>query len=69
MGSINRLKTVNYTISLYLDGIPLGFVDSYTYLGITLDKHVSLKCLLSGVKKKMYQFIYLDDVKYANISL
>ena len=36
---------------LHLNGSPLNVVDSYKYLGITLDKYMNLTGLILNVKK------------------
>ena len=53
LGSISKLKTTDYTLQLSLSGNELPFVDTYNYLGITLDKHMSLTPLVSDVKRKV----------------
>ena len=52
-GSILKLKSVDYSIPLQLGPTHLDFVDKYTYLGVTLDKHMSLTHFVSDVKKKV----------------
>ena len=52
LGSIAKLRTVDYTHFLYLGHTCLDFVDRYKYLGITLDKHMNLTNLSTDVKKE-----------------
>ena len=58
IGSDNKLKTVDINAYLNLDGTPLNFVDKYKYLGITLDKHMTLTALLSTVKKNVSSHLF-----------
>ena len=53
IGSNTKLNNVNYNCSLCLANTELEFVEQYEYLGITLDKHMSLNPLLTDVKKKV----------------
>ena len=50
-GSKGKLSKVDYTNRLTLSDSPLDFVNSYKYLGITLDSQMGLTELLAGVKK------------------
>ena len=50
-GSRNKLAKIDYNNRLSLSDIPLQFVKSYKYLGISLDSEMTLTDLLSGVKK------------------
>ena len=58
IGSLSKLNSVDYNRKLHLDGSPLSFVDSYKYLGITLDKHMTLSNLISGVKKNVFGHLF-----------
>ena len=44
-GSRNKSGKIHYTNKLYIDGIALDFVDKYKYLGVTLDKEITLNGL------------------------
>ena len=58
IASRNKLNSVDYTTNITLDNTPLHFVDSYKYLGITIDKHMDLTCLLSAVKKTVSTHLF-----------
>ena len=51
IASRSKLKTVDRRNTLRVDDQVLDFVDSYNYLGYFLDSEMSLKPLLSHVKK------------------
>ena len=53
IGSNTKLNNVNYNCSLCLANNELEFVEQFKYLGITLDKHMSLNPLLTDFKKKV----------------
>ena len=44
---------MDYSTLLHLGPTHLDFKDKYTYLGVTLDKHVCLTHFVSDVKKKV----------------
>ena len=46
-GSIPKLKAVDYSKTLHIGATQLDFVERYKYLGVTLDKHMTLTCLTS----------------------
>ena len=50
-GSRNKLGKIDYTNKLHLGGTALDFVDKYKYLGVTLDKEMTVNGLLGDVKK------------------
>ena len=50
-GSRNKLGNIDYNNVLHIGGVPLEFTDKYKYLGVTLDKEMTLNCLLSDIKK------------------
>ena len=53
MGSRSKLSQIDYTKFLTLCDVNLDFVDTYKYLGTTLDKEMNLTGLLSDVKKSV----------------
>ena len=58
IASQNKLGSVDYNIKIKLDNTSLHFVDNYKYLGITIDKHMDLTCLLSNVKKTVSTHLF-----------
>ena len=56
--SISKLNLVDYSKRLYIANTCLDFVNKYKYLGITLDKHMSLTDLVSDVKKKVIGHLF-----------
>ena len=58
IGSISRLNNVDYTGKLSLAGTELPFVQNYCYLGILLDKYISLTGLVSTVKKNVANHLF-----------
>ena len=58
IASRQKLNSVEYNKQVHLDNIPLHFVDSYKYLGITIDKHMDLTPLLSSVKKTVSMHLF-----------
>ena len=58
IGSTNKLRLVDYNTMLNLDNTPLSFVESYKYLGITIDKTMDLTGLVSTVKKTVTNHLF-----------
>ena len=58
IGSISRLNNVDYTVKLSLAGTDLPFVQNYCYLGILLDKYMSLAGFVSTVKKNVVNHLF-----------
>ena len=64
-GSRNKLGKVDYSKTLHIAGIHLKFVDKYKYLGVNLDKELTLNSLLSDVKKSVLQKLFtLRKLRY-----
>ena len=52
-GSRNKLSRVDYSKVTYIYGSAMKFTDKYTYLGVALDKVMTLSGLLSDTKKSV----------------
>ena len=64
-GSRNKLGKVDYGKSLNIAGEHLKFVDKYKYLGVSLDKEMTLNSLLADVKKSVLQKLFtLRKLRY-----
>ena len=64
-GSRNKLSKIYYKNVLSIGHQTLQFVDKYTYLGVTLDKEMSLCNLLSDVKKTVLNRLFnLRKLRY-----
>ena len=57
-GSKEKLSKVDYNNKLSLSTVQLNCVNSYRYLGITLDSRMDLTELLSGVKKTINHHLF-----------
>ena len=58
IGSLNKLRNVDYATMVNLDNVPLNFVECYKYLGITIDKTMDLTKQLSLVKKTVMNHLF-----------
>ena len=58
ISSRHKLNSVDYNSKVTLDNTPLYFVDSYKYLGISLDKYMDLTSLVSTVKKTVSTHLF-----------
>ena len=64
-GSRSKLGMIDYTNCVNISGIPLKNVDKYKYLGVTLDKEMSLSSLLTDVKKSVLNKLFnLRKLRY-----
>ena len=53
IGSLAKIRNVDLSKTLHISHVSLEFVDRYKYLGITLDKYMSLSPLVADVKRKV----------------
>ena len=58
LGSISKIKKVDLTEKLVLNNVELDFVEKYTYLGVVLDRYMSLTGLVSSVKKNVVSQLF-----------
>ena len=58
LGSIAKLNKVDFKRKLSLDDIELDFVSNYKYLGIVLDKYMTLSDLVLAVKKNVVSQLF-----------
>ena len=58
IGSYQKLLSVDYTTKFSLNGQTLDFTDTYNYLGLYIDKNMSLTPLLSNLKARVVNRIY-----------
>ena len=64
-GSRSKLGKIDYDNHVQISGIPLKNVSKNKYLGVTLDKEMTLSCLLSDVKKSVLNKLFnLRKLRY-----
>ena len=64
-GPCNKLGNVDYNKTLTIAGVHLKFVDKYKYLGVSLDKELTLNNLLMDVKKPvLHKLFSLRKLRY-----
>ena len=66
IGSYQKLNSIDYNTRFTLDDKELEFTDTYNYLGIFIDKNMSLVPLLSKLKTRVVNRIY-SLVKVRNL--
>ena len=66
LGSTYKLSNVDQTVGFVLDGQPLEYTNVYSYLGILLDRNMSLMPLLTRLKNVIIGKIY-SLVKIRNL--
>ena len=64
-GTRSKLKKIDFSQQIMLGNKPLKFTDKYKYLGVTLDKEMSLTSFLSDTKKIVFQKLFnLRKLRY-----
>ena len=58
IGSYHRLTAIDYTTKFTMNGLELDYTDTYNYLGIHIDKNMTLTPLLSKLKTRVINKIY-----------
>ena len=58
IGSYQKMGNIDLSEKFVLDGKPLEFVQTYNYLGINLDKGMTLSSLLTKLKSRIVNKIY-----------
>ena len=59
IGPRSKLKNVDDQDKILIYGVSLKLVDSYKYLGITIDKEMSLTSLLADIKKSVLSKLFI----------
>ena len=66
LGSPFKTSMVNQANTFFLDNEPVTFANVYNYLGIMLDKHMTLSFMLTKVKnvisRKIYELVNIRDL-------